>query len=201
MCVLSHFSHVQLFAIPWAVLQARILEWVATLFSRGSSQPRDQTYVSYVSLYCRQVLYPLSHLGSPSPTLHPSNIYYLPPQWHDPVWRFQVLSDSSISTRCPSTCSLWRPIIVPEAHNNQANPFLRSCKAWCLTSPDPGAVTWLICSHSCPFHSIAGCSTTGEVFYSLAGTQWVLNHVLLNSFTAGAKIQDMQNLKLTSTSL
>ena len=28
------------------ILQARILEWVAILFSRGSSQPRDQTQVS-----------------------------------------------------------------------------------------------------------------------------------------------------------
>ena len=28
------------------ILQARILEWVAVCFSRGSSQPRDQTCVS-----------------------------------------------------------------------------------------------------------------------------------------------------------
>jgi len=28
------------------ILQARILEWVAISFSRGSSQPRDQTHVS-----------------------------------------------------------------------------------------------------------------------------------------------------------
>ena len=28
------------------ILQARILEWVAVFFSRGSSQPRDQTHVS-----------------------------------------------------------------------------------------------------------------------------------------------------------
>ena len=28
------------------ILQARILEWVAMLSSRGSSQPRDQTQVS-----------------------------------------------------------------------------------------------------------------------------------------------------------
>ena len=28
------------------ILQARILEWVAILFSRGSSQSRDQTQVS-----------------------------------------------------------------------------------------------------------------------------------------------------------
>ena len=37
------------------ILQARILEWVALPFSRGSSQPRD----------CRQILYLLSHKGTP----------------------------------------------------------------------------------------------------------------------------------------
>ena len=30
------------------VLQARILEWVVMPSSRGSSQPRDQTHVSYI---------------------------------------------------------------------------------------------------------------------------------------------------------
>ena len=30
------------------ILQARILEWVAIPFSRGSSQPRDQTQVSCI---------------------------------------------------------------------------------------------------------------------------------------------------------
>ena len=39
------------------ILQARILGWVAFPFSRGSSQPRDQTQVSP----CRQILYQLSH--------------------------------------------------------------------------------------------------------------------------------------------
>ena len=43
-------SRVRLFVIPWTVvhgiLQARILEWVAFPFSRGSSQPRDWTQVS-----------------------------------------------------------------------------------------------------------------------------------------------------------
>ena len=28
------------------ILQARVLEWVATSFSRGSSRPRDRTQVS-----------------------------------------------------------------------------------------------------------------------------------------------------------
>ena len=31
------------------ILQARILEWVAILFSRGSSQPRDRTQVSHLA--------------------------------------------------------------------------------------------------------------------------------------------------------
>jgi len=31
------------------ILKARILEWVAFLFSRGSSQPRDQTQVSRIA--------------------------------------------------------------------------------------------------------------------------------------------------------
>ena len=48
------FSHVQLFVTPWTVtvhgiLLARILEWVAIPFSRGSSQPRDWAQVSRVT--------------------------------------------------------------------------------------------------------------------------------------------------------
>ena len=31
------------------ILQARILEWVAISFSRGSSRPRDRTHISYIS--------------------------------------------------------------------------------------------------------------------------------------------------------
>ena len=41
----------------YGTLQARILEWVAIPFSRGSSQPRDWTRVSYVSWNGRQVVY------------------------------------------------------------------------------------------------------------------------------------------------
>ena len=39
------------------ILQARILEWVVTPFSRGTSQPRDQTHISYVSCIGRRVLH------------------------------------------------------------------------------------------------------------------------------------------------
>ena len=45
------------------ILPARILEWVAIPFSRGSSQPRDRTRISYVSCIGRQVLLPLAPPG------------------------------------------------------------------------------------------------------------------------------------------
>ena len=44
------------------ILQARILRWVAFPFSRGSSQPRDQTQVSCTAGGC---FYHLRHQGSP----------------------------------------------------------------------------------------------------------------------------------------
>ena len=62
--LLSHFSHVQLFCDPVAcslpgssvhgISQARILERVAISFSRGSSWPRDQSYIFCIG---RQVIY------------------------------------------------------------------------------------------------------------------------------------------------
>ena len=39
------------------ILQARMLEWVAIPFSRGSSWCRDQTRVSGISFIGRRVLY------------------------------------------------------------------------------------------------------------------------------------------------
>ena len=50
-------SRVRLFATPWTLahqiplsvhgsFQARILEWLAISYSRGSSQPRDRTHIS-----------------------------------------------------------------------------------------------------------------------------------------------------------
>ena len=48
--------------LSMGILQARILEWVAIPFSRGSSQPRDRTHISYVSCTGRRVLYQEGHL-------------------------------------------------------------------------------------------------------------------------------------------
>ena len=41
----------------YGISQARVLEWVAISFSRGSSQSRDLTCVSCVSCVGRQILY------------------------------------------------------------------------------------------------------------------------------------------------
>ena len=58
LCMLSHFSCIWLCnpvdcILPGSsihgILQARILEWVAMPSSRGSSQPRNQTWVSYIA--------------------------------------------------------------------------------------------------------------------------------------------------------
>ena len=38
------------------IFQARILEWVAISFSRGSSRPRDQTQVSHIAGRCFTIL-------------------------------------------------------------------------------------------------------------------------------------------------
>ena len=68
--MLSHFSHIQLFVTPWThqaplFLEfsgknfgvARILEWVACSYSRGSCQLRDQTSTPCVFFIGRWMLY------------------------------------------------------------------------------------------------------------------------------------------------
>ena len=50
----------------YGILQARMLEWVAMPFSRGSSQPRDQTHVSCIG---RWILYHRATREAPLPLL------------------------------------------------------------------------------------------------------------------------------------
>ena len=78
-CVCVRFqllSHVLLSATPQAVacqvllskefFQARILEWVAISYSRGSSWPRDWTHISCFSCMGRQILNQVCHRGNPN---------------------------------------------------------------------------------------------------------------------------------------
>ena len=65
--LLSHFSHVQLFVTLWTlalpgssvhgISQARILEWVAIPFSRGSSGPQGSNLHVLCLLHCRRIPY------------------------------------------------------------------------------------------------------------------------------------------------
>ena len=68
-CGLSCFSHVWFFVTAWAVahqvLQARILKWVVMLSFKGSSQPWDQTHVSYFSCIGRWFFTTSTTWGSP----------------------------------------------------------------------------------------------------------------------------------------
>ena len=52
------------------ILQAKILEWVAMLSSRGSSQPRDWTHIFYMSFIGWQILCHLRHQESPMSLNH-----------------------------------------------------------------------------------------------------------------------------------
>ena len=56
------------------ILQARILEWVAISSSMGSSQPRDQTLISYVSCIGRWVLYHQATGKAWKPPYSPFNV-------------------------------------------------------------------------------------------------------------------------------
>ena len=99
-------------------LQARILEWVTTPFSRGSSSPRDQTPVSHIAetfFYCR------SHQGRPNypnyqtsyieaKLLYWSKIVILKPNYQSSYYiGFQLLSWSLLS-----------PTLFPGATQNQS---------------------------------------------------------------------------------
>ena len=60
------------------ILQARILEWLAISFSRGSSQPRDRTWVSCVAY----ITFPVCRLSEP-----PGEV---PVIWFGAVTKYQV---------------------------------------------------------------------------------------------------------------
>ena len=78
------------------VLQARILEWGAISFSRGSSRLRDWTRISRISCISRRILLSLCHLGS-------LNIVRFPiTNWHSQCWN----SVQSVLTSNGNACNL-----------------------------------------------------------------------------------------------
>ena len=67
------------------ILQAIILKWVAIPFSRGSSQPRLNSGLPH----CRQILYQLSHQGSPTIFKGHTTIF-------KGIWRYWVLGTGAL---------------------------------------------------------------------------------------------------------
>ena len=52
------------------VFQARILEWVTISFSRGSSRPRNQIHISYISCIGRRVFFFFKTTGATWAAVH-----------------------------------------------------------------------------------------------------------------------------------
>ena len=66
---------------------------VAMPSSRGSSQPKDPTQVSFVSCIGRRVLYHQCHLGSPGTSVIGGSIFYMVRKWiHSPVSQLYIIS-------------------------------------------------------------------------------------------------------------
>ena len=122
------------------IFQARLLEWVAVLFSRGSSQPRDQTRISCIG---RQIVYhcatwkdsiqfisvQFSH-SVVSDSLRPHELQYARPPCLSP-------SPGVHSNSCPS--SRW----CHPAYSFSVIPF-SSCPQ---SLPASGSFQWVNSSH------------------------------------------------------
>ena len=83
----------------YGISQARILEWVAISFSRGSSQPRDWTCVSWVS--CISILdsLPLCYPGSPNKIII-NSIYIAEVLWNvEHIYSLRHSSKYFLSTK------------------------------------------------------------------------------------------------------
>ena len=107
------------------ILQARMLEWVAISFSRGSSWPRGEIFLNSDFLHCRQILYHLSHQLRPAgPELSEEILWHAQSSsrtWSLWLGHFHhpgalILSSKGIQiiaggSQCPPS-SLWRPHLL-----------------------------------------------------------------------------------------
>ena len=129
------------------ILQARILEWVAIPFSRGSSRPRDWTWVSHIAarfftswatgeawkprLFCLgpHLLFWLQ-LSTGHPYPQPSSLESGVCLWEQPVWWLLLLSDliwPSVQREQVPASSACSPCV----------PRMVLCYSSCVTLPLP----------------------------------------------------------------
>ena len=140
-------------ATPWTIglgssthgiFQARILEWVAISFSRGSSQPRDQTTAPELA----GGFFTLSHQRSPSinyqlqkqPLLYSTTWYYISTMWKSFQFNsVQLLSRVQLfvtpwAAACQASLSITKSrsslklmsieLVMPSNHLNLCRPLL-----------------------------------------------------------------------------
>ena len=90
------------------IFQATILEWIATSFSRGSSWPRNQTWVYCI---CRQILYRLSYEEAPWLSSKRAHIGL-------PWWLRWLKTKQNTHTHTTNVVRIWRkghaPILLGE---------------------------------------------------------------------------------------
>ena len=94
------------------ILQARILEWVAMLSSRGSSWDRDWSCISFLPCFGRWVLNTSEIWEAPWYYIHIYRIYYFYTtivQLLSSVWLFEIpsIEFSSVAQSC---LTLWDPM-------------------------------------------------------------------------------------------
>ena len=87
------------------ISQARILEWVAISFSRGSSHPRDQTWVSFIG---RQMLYHLRYQGSRVCVCVCMSVCMC-------VCVYRIIFQNHLKVYCRHTCPLILKFVFPKS--------------------------------------------------------------------------------------
>ena len=120
------------------ILQARILEWVAFPFSRGSSQPRDQTQVSRIAggFFTSWVIREACNKGSEISQLQKTNYYMIPfisgiqgsqiQRWKR-EWQLLSCSEARGKRECGVVIwgTWWESQVVPVVKNPPANAGVR----------------------------------------------------------------------------
>ena len=142
-CVLSHFSHIQLFATLWTIAlqaplsmrfsKARILEWVAMPFSGDLPDPGTEP-ISLCLLYWQA-----GSLPPVPPGKAPSNNDFLYCCWHQVVkkstyLRFEFIWDLKWVSRSPK-CSI---LVSGESRGWRS---LVGCRLWGRTESDTTEAT------------------------------------------------------------
>ena len=119
----------------------RILQWVAIISSRGSSQPRDQTHISCVSCIGKQALLPLAPPWNPHAVINQSTDYTeLPASF----WISRYFLSSTVTFCCLLPSFKNRPVSALRAclhslphlscHQFLIKLQIRFVCLWCLDS-------------------------------------------------------------------